>query len=358
MNLNEKYNLWQIKTLMQYNDRTELVINENTNQVMIRKIMPESECEVHNLLSSVVHKNIIKVYDAVADNGVCMVLEQYVAGVTLEQFMINAKPDDDRAIDIIVQLCEGLEVLHNKNIIHRDITPTNIMIDEYGTVKIIDFDISKMPDAKSNRDTHILGTEGFAAPEQYGFKQSTVQTDIYAVGVLINYVKTGKMPDEAILSEASILPDIIARCIEFEPEKRYKNTGELLKDLYRYRDVTDGRIDSKENNEKKPLLERLIGGLPGIRSRYKSIRFFAFICYFCVLFYFYDTISKIGNPPALLENMIYIVFVVVIPFLFFSNYLSFQNKIFPKYSYAVKRAIFNALAAVSLIAGTALGNFF
>ncbi len=83
----------------------------------------------------------IRVHDAVSDSGVCTVIEQFVSGATLEIFCERTHPDDDIIIDIMLQICSGLSVLHQNNIVHRDITPTNIMIDDYGTVKIIEFHI-------------------------------------------------------------------------------------------------------------------------------------------------------------------------------------------------------------------------
>ena len=237
MDNNEKFGLWKFEPVYQYNDNTELIMNQISGQLMIKKTMSDSEYRVHKALCNISDKNIICIYDAVSDSGVCTVIEQFISGVTLKNFCERARPDDEIIIEIALQLCRGLSVLHNNNIVHRDITPTNIMIDDYGIVKIIDFDISRIPDEKARRDTHILGTQVYAAPEQFGFGQSTFRTDIYSVGVILNYMKTGKTPDEKILSDTSILPNIIKKCTAFEPKNRYQSIEELTADLYRYRDA-------------------------------------------------------------------------------------------------------------------------
>lgn len=357
MDIKEKFLLWQTDTLLSYNDNTKLVINEITKRLMIKKIMPKSEYEIHKALCSVNHKNIIKIYDAVLDGDKCIVLEQFVSGVTLEQFFKNKQSnfdESDEVINIIIQLCEGLEILHNNNIIHRDITPTNIMIDDCGIVKIIDFDISRSQNKTSKKDTQILGTEGYAAPEQFGFKQSTPQTDIYAVGVIINYITTGKMPTEAILNDSSILPYIIKKCIEFDPEKRYKNVRELLNDLYTYKYNTSDKIANEEKEE--TLLDKMIDCLPGVRSRYKVVRTFAFACYFSFTFFIYNAIQTAGNPHILLKNAVFGIFFLIIPFFFYTNYMSFQDKIFTKYKHTTKRTIFNFLATLSILAEIVIEN--
>lgn len=164
-----KFALWQFDVLMSFNDKTQLVVNTNTGKLMIKKDMPQEEFEIHQKLSNTHSRNILEVYDVVKNNHVCTVLEQYISGKTLEQFCEGKFITGKEVKNIVLQLCDGLEILHSNNIIHRDLTPSNIMISDDGTVKIIDFDISRTEKANVARDTRILGTEGFAAPEQFGF---------------------------------------------------------------------------------------------------------------------------------------------------------------------------------------------
>ena len=356
MDNNEKFGLWQFETIYKYNDHTELIMNQISRQLMIRKTMSDSEYKVHKALCGISHKNIIRILDAVSDSGVCIVIEQFVSGVTLKTFCERAKPDDDIIIEMALQLCRGLSVLHKNNIVHRDITPTNIMIDDYGILKIIDFDISRMPNEKARKDTHILGTEGYAAPEQFGFGQSTFQTDIYSVGILLNYMKTGKTPDEKTLSDTSILPDIIRKCTAFEPKNRYQSIEELMADLYRYRDAAAEGMTVKKPDKKEPLLETIIGSLPGVKSRYRIVRFFALSGYAMFVLWLFSVLGSAQNRSDLLKAVINLIFMIIIPFVCFFNYLSFQNKIFPKYSLYVKRAIFCIMGILSFFSSVVIGQ--
>ncbi len=356
MDNNEKFGLWQFETIYKYNDNTELIMNNISGQLMVKKTMSDSEYKVHKALCNISDKNIIRIYDAVSDSGVCTVIEQFVSGVTLKTFCERAKPDDDIIIESALQLCRGLSVLHKNNIVHRDITPTNIMIDDYGTVKIIDFDISRIPNEKARKDTHILGTQGYAAPEQFGFGQSTFLTDIYSVGVILNYMKTGKTPDEKILSDTSILPAIISKCTAFEPKNRYQSIEELMADLYRYRDAAAEGMTLKQPDKKEPPVEKIIGGLPGVRSRYGIVRFFALFGYAMFVLWVFTVFGTAHNRSDLLKAVTNLLFMITIPFLCFSNYLSFQNKIFPKYSLSVKRAIFCIMGVLSIYSSVVIGQ--
>lgn len=98
--------------------------------------------------------------------------------------------------------------MHKYSITHRDITPSNIIIGFDGVVKIIDFGISRLHKENAKHDTQVLGTEGYAAPEQFGFKQSDCKTDIYALGVLLNYMLTGHIPSEVMYRDGDVA-DII-----------------------------------------------------------------------------------------------------------------------------------------------------
>ena len=356
MENSEKYGLWQFETVYKFNENTELIRNSINGQFMVKKTMLDSEYEVHKTLCNISHKNIIRVFDAVSDSGVCTVIEQFVSGATLGIFCARTHPDDSIIIEIMLQICMGLSVLHQNNIVHRDITPNNIMIDDYGTVKIIDFDISRMPKDKSRKDTHILGTQGYAAPEQFGFRQSTAQTDIYSVGVILNYMKTGKTPDEKILSDSSILPDIIKKCTAFDPKDRYQSIEELTADLYRYRDAAAEGMTVRKSDKKEPLLEKIIGGLPGVRSRYGIVRFFALFGYAMFVLWLFIIFGTAQNRSDLLIAAINSVLLVIVPFMCFSNYLSFQNKIFPEYSLSVKRAIFFIIGMLSIYSAVILGQ--
>lgn len=85
-------------------------------------------------------------------------------------------------------------------IIHRDIKPSNVIVTNDGIVKLLDMNAAKYYKGNAEEDTHLIGTVGYAAPEQYGFGESSVQTDIYALGVLLNYLIVGDIPKKGLSS--------------------------------------------------------------------------------------------------------------------------------------------------------------
>ena len=133
-----------------------------------------------------------------------------------------------QAKKICRQLCSALWVLHSMGVVHRDVKPDNIIIRGKDAV-LIDFDASRIYKNANNEDTQILGTTGFAAPEQYGLSQSDGRADIYALGVLLNIMLTGEHPSRKLA--AGRMGRIIQRCTMVNPEKRYKNILHLMEAL-------------------------------------------------------------------------------------------------------------------------------
>ncbi len=207
-----------------FNGTTKLAIKEN--KIYVLKTVPFEDIEIYKKLSTVDNVNVIKVYETVRIENEFYAVLEFVQGMTLADYIKkNGVMDDIRLRDVILQLCGGLEAIHALGIIHRDINPNNVMLDENGTVKIIDFGISRFQKANQSADTQILGTQGFAAPEQFGFSQTSVRSDIYSVGVLINYLKTGALPSEK--RDYGTFSSIIIKCTQMDEKNRYKNIAEL-----------------------------------------------------------------------------------------------------------------------------------
>ncbi|MGN1457426.1 MAG: serine/threonine-protein kinase [Acutalibacteraceae bacterium] len=341
IDINTAFELWQFDVLASFNDKTQLVINKKTKRLMIKKIMSEEEFDIHQKLINIDNPNIIRIYDVIRDRHICTVLEQYVAGKTLEQFCREKPLSEKETKNIILQLCGGLQTLHQNNIIHRDLTPSNIMISDDGVVKIIDFDISRSVNNTAVRDTTILGTEGFAAPEQFGFGQSNAQTDIYALGVLINYMLTGgKLPNEEIYSGK--MSKIIKKCTEFNPEKRYKKVDDIAR-------VMQGRTPSDYT-----IIDRIFDSLPGLRSPKISVKVFSSFLYMIaigIIYIIYAAFGKNTNAVIYLTENILLLF--ILPFVFFSDFLQFQERLpyLRKIKKPTKRFIFGFLAVVCIVVG-------
>ena len=185
--------------------------------------------EVFMLLRSLFHPNIANVYDAVKVKDKVIVLEEYVDGQTVAEFLQDNLYSPIGVKKIISTLCDALHFLHQNKIIHKDIKPENIMIDNNGNVKLIDFDAARIYKPQKSEDTKIMGTTGYAAPEQYGLNQSDERTDIFALGVLMNVMLTGEIPERKIYQGK--LKKVIVKCTQTIPNNRYQNVLELKKSL-------------------------------------------------------------------------------------------------------------------------------
>lgn len=193
-------------------------------------------------------------------DGQYLVLQDYVQGISLEQILAKrhflSYPE---AAHIGIQICQALEGLHTFGIIHRDVKPANIMVTEDNNAYLIDFDISRTRKDDQRSDTEILGTQGYAAPEQFGFQQTDARADIYSLGVLLNQMCTGVFP-QAQLADPP-LSRIIQKCTEIDPKKRYSNATSVRKALEL------AYPESKTEFVPPPIPENTHKiGLPGFRS--------------------------------------------------------------------------------------------
>ena len=203
-----------------------LVQHLETGKIYVKKVLNVYNSNVyHQLLSSPI-PGIPKIQALYEENSVLTVIEEYISGETLQEIMDKSGVLNETDVEkYILQLCDILSMLHNLNIIHRDIKPSNIIINQSGQVFLIDLNAAKYIDSTKKEDTVLLGTNGFAAPEQYGFGSSNIQTDIYAVGILINILLTGSAPNQQILN--GHFKSIVKKCTQLRPNDRYPTAAAL-----------------------------------------------------------------------------------------------------------------------------------
>lgn len=184
--------------------------------------------EVYRKLLGCTCANLPVILETAARGEVNLVLEEYIEGDTLGFLLQDAlfSPEETRAI--VMQVCRALWCLHSLSAVHRDVKPENIILRGNQAV-LIDFDAARIHKPGSETDTQILGTTGFAAPEQYGLNQSDIRTDIYAVGILINVMLTGEHPSKKLAPGR--LGRVVSRCTRVNPQKRYKNVLRLMEAL-------------------------------------------------------------------------------------------------------------------------------
>ena len=184
--------------------------------------------EVYRKLLSVSCRNLPKIMEAAEQDGMVAVLEEYIQGDSLAFLLAGACLTPAEARKITFQLCNALWVLHSLGAVHRDIKPENVIVRGSEAV-LIDFDASRIFKSGTNQDTQILGTTGYAAPEQYGITQTDERADIYSLGVLLNIMLTGKHPSKELVSGR--LGRIVQKCTMVNPKKRYKSVLYLMEAL-------------------------------------------------------------------------------------------------------------------------------
>lgn len=252
----------------------KLVRNEEGNTLLCKRI-DSSLLPIYRKLINVEHENIVTVYGITKDEYGILVVMEYFPSKTLEEKMLENGIFSIRDMkSVILQIAKGVSTIHDLGIVHRDLSANNILIDKNGRVKITDFGIARMYDKDKNADTRILGTHGYAAPEQFGFIQTDRKADVYAIGVLMNVMLSGKMPNEKLYKGDSKLMDIIQRCTSMKPSERYE--VEEIVDLLGYK-ISNISI----------LKRRIIKSIPGFRSGNKVKMTLAIIEYLYMTYIYF-----------------------------------------------------------------------
>ncbi len=188
-----------------------------------------SPVPAYDIIKGIRHPNIPEVLDVLRmDDGV-IILEEYVDGITVAEVLKSGNYKYRGAKLIITEVCSALQYLHSVDIIHRDIKPENIIITSNRGVKLLDFNASRIFDDEKSRDTVVLGTIGYAPPEQFGLSQSNKKSDIYAVGVLLNVMLTGRHPSEKLARGKA--GKIVLKCTSIDPNSRFSSAQKLLEAL-------------------------------------------------------------------------------------------------------------------------------
>lgn len=250
-------------------DEHQKIIKDEAGKIYYLKEIENYNLSVFAWLKNHPNRHIPTIYSYEEKDGKLEVIESYIEGITLDQILKHDISLSERK-ELFQQILDGISFLHHANppIIHRDIKSTNIMIDEAGVVKIIDYDAAKIYQKNQPRDTVLLGTEGVAAPEQYGFGSSDTRTDIYALGILI---RTMFLDDLHLLEVADI-------CTQLKPSERYQSIEELEEAIHHL------------NAKRKPKIN-----IPGFRTGKIWHMLVAFICYFFIAYICFTSEVTVGD---------------------------------------------------------------
>lgn len=215
-----------------HKDRNNVILVEDpeTGKLYVKKIMSVFDYNVIKTLYENPVKGMPKIVELFKGERFVILIEEYVDGDRLDDYISSNEVSEAEAKDIILQLCDIVARLHSftPSIIHRDIKPDNIMLDKNGRIILLDVDGAKAEKMHEQEDTVLFGTKNYAAPEQYGFQTSSVRTDVYAIGILFNVLLTGHFPKEEVSKNYS---NIIKRCTKMDPEDRYQSIEELIADI-------------------------------------------------------------------------------------------------------------------------------
>lgn len=241
--------------------RTEMVMREAEGP-FVRKYYPVELCnpEVVAQLAQVDEPLLPRLEEWYQLPDRLVVVRDWVAGRTLAQRVADGPLDARDAVDVLGDVCRAVGALHERGIIHRDLTPGNVVCARDGA-HVIDLGIARLYDGGEQHDTTTLGTWGFAAPEQFGFAQTDARSDIYSLGCLLAFMLTGVRPGEdafdAQLEQAAPqggeMRAVIDRARSFEPSARFASTSELAEVARKALPRTDviatgadGKISSEE----------------------------------------------------------------------------------------------------------------
>ena len=230
-----------------------VVLDKTEKKLCLRKVLSYYDISVYKYLGTHRNPHVSAIIDFYERDDKLIVFEEYIQARTLEELLEQENLSLEEIKRIFLEICDGVRFFHKADvpIVHRDLKLTNILFTNDRVIKIVDYDASKVINRNESRDTVLLGTEGYAAPEQYGFGASDERTDVYALGI-IGKLLFGTKRYKYVFNKAS----------QLDPEKRYQSVEEMI------------NIVNNTMNKTKSLLP-----LPGFRTGNKIHMLIAVSCH-------------------------------------------------------------------------------
>ena len=304
MDLSHRLAISYYKTIAIINEEHKiyLVQHQETNQICIKKILDIYNINVYEHLRSNHITGTPKIIDYAEDDNQLILIEEYISGISLSDKISNAVLTLRDILNYMVDLCRVLSDLHSFDpaIIHRDIKPSNVIITHYNRAVLLDFNAAKFHSTNSTEDTVLLGTQGYAAPEQYGFGSSSPQTDIYSLGIMLKEMLA------SISYTSKELDAIIYKCTQMNPTERYSTINELQNEIF---SLIDDKTIHTVTRSKSTY------ALPGFRTKtpWKMIvasASYLFISYLCLTL----TVENTYGGALWLERIFCLIMMLTIVF--------------------------------------------
>lgn len=219
---------FRLVKLVHGSDKTKLWLVEDlkSKEKFLLKVIGRTNL-LYSQLAGLKNSALPKIFYVEESDEATYVVEEFLSGSDLQKyFEAHGALEEQTACRLAIEICDALKELHKWHIIHRDIKPSNLFLTDAGEFKLIDFDAARMEKPGRFADTRMIGTPGFAAPEQYGFHQTDERTDIFSLGLTLKILLGYE-------NYRGFLSPVIEKCIEFDPNKRFQSAESLRRAIIR-----------------------------------------------------------------------------------------------------------------------------
>ncbi|WP_334077211.1 serine/threonine-protein kinase [Paenibacillus sanfengchensis] len=245
-------------------------------------VRPEEEAK---LLIGLSHPRLPQIVDFIQlrESGHSYLVMDVVEGVHLDRFVLDQRKalSVEQLAGFGSQICEGLQYLHSRRppIVHRDLKPSNLLVDGKGQIRFVDFGIARKYKPERSEDTIQLGTAGFAAPEQYGGRQSDGRADLYSLGAVLLYLGTGcrfsswsEAADREFRGRGyGALKEAVFKLLQQNPEERFASAEEAGRALKRLCHPGPQEVAGALSRGRRPHIIAVMGTVPGSGGTHLSI---------------------------------------------------------------------------------------
>lgn len=331
----------QYTKIKKWHDEKEIYLAKSrfSDNLFIWKEVDIHQKELYQQLMKYSFPGCVKIFGVYPQKEKCVIIQEYIQGDTIQELIDkNGVFSEREAAAIIRDLCDILTLLHSYNIVHKDIQSNNIMITSDGVVKLIDFGCSRYYDESKKVDTYLMGTVGYAAPEQFGLKQTDCRTDIYSLGVLFHVLLTGKLLAEGGNIQKRRYRKIIKRCTQIDWQKRYNSCTEIKEDL----------MERTAQYVAKNILQQF----PGFRERDRKYKWWILLCVYPVsAIYIKEIVQGIRQmnlmPVAtVFFSAVVLLLLFVVPFVMLTDIFNIRTKIFKRSTLSKKEIIRITIAII------------